>query len=76
MDPPVDAKELENFLIGFCDRSRSPGEQYKYVQGLHAINARESRILTIELDDLAVYSKDNVGTSEPKFCRTRNSYPT
>ena len=64
MDSLVDVKELENFLMGFCDRSRPPGEQYKYVQGLHAINSRESRILTIELDDLAAYSKNDASTSE------------
>lgn len=62
-DHLIDVKALEQFLVGFCDGSRPPGEQYKYIQELQAINAREIRILTIELDDLVAYTKNNASTS-------------
>jgi hypothetical protein len=57
---PIDVKALERFLTCFCDKSRLSGKQYKYVRGLEAIKARESRVLAIELDDLIAYAKEDV----------------
>lgn len=50
---------LQDFLLRFRDLRLPQGKQYKYIQALHEINSRRSRVLTIELDDLIAYSKDD-----------------
>lgn len=50
---------LRSFLSRFRDISLPRGREFKYAQALHAIHMRQSRVLTIELDDLIEYSKDN-----------------
>ena len=57
--PPIDATVLERFLMCYCDKSRPAGEQYKYVRSLQAIQAQKTRVLTIDLDDLIAYSKND-----------------
>jgi hypothetical protein len=60
MEPAETKNVLQDFLLRFRDLRLPQGKQYKYVQALHAINSRRSRVLTIEIDDLTTYSKDNV----------------
>jgi hypothetical protein len=59
MEPAETKNVLQDFLLRFRDLRLPQGKQYKYVQALHAINSRRSRVLTIEIDDLTTYSKDN-----------------
>ena len=59
---------LQDFLLRFRDLRLPQGKQYKYIQALHEINSRRSRVLTIELDDLIAYSKDDVGRQRCLAC--------
>tara|TARA_B100000482_G_scaffold105293_1_gene75948 strand:+ start:284 stop:682 length:399 start_codon:yes stop_codon:yes gene_type:complete len=61
----VETNTLRNFLSRFCDKSLPQSKQDKYIQALHAINLRQSRVLIIELDDLIQYLKDDVGVRHP-----------
>ena len=56
---------LRSFLSRFRDISLPRGSEFKYAQALHAIHMRQSRVLTIELDDLIEYSKDNAEHQRP-----------
>lgn len=63
-----DARILNEFLSNFRDDSKPMDEQkYKYLSRLESIKNGSSKVLIIELDDLAVFSNSEARSSESVF---------